>query len=118
MNVSGLDGDEISAETFALTQGLSFSEMLSFFRKGHSRAEIAKRETGRKDPIMLTPEQVAAFHENFVSFRRLALAHRLSWNGLNQRLDGFGIAPVDGCLRIYRKSETDPLLHDVASTGL
>ena len=97
VNLSGHDGGEISAEMFAQSQGLTFSEMLSFFRKDHSPAEIAKRETGRKDRVMLTPEQVAAFHENFVSFRRLALAHRLSWDALDQHLEGFGIAPVDGC---------------------
>ena len=114
VNISGLDGSEISAEMFALSQGLTFSEMLSFFRKGHAPAEIAKRETGRKDRIMLTPDQVAGFHENFVSFRRLALAHKLSWDALEQCLKRLGVAPVDGCLRIYRKSETSPLLHDVA----
>ncbi|WCR16734.1 hypothetical protein [Paracoccus alcaliphilus] len=118
VNLSGHDGGEISAEMFAQSQGLTFSEMLSFFRKDHSPAEIAKRETGRKDRIMLTPEQVAGFHESFVSFRRLALAHGLSWDALDQRLEGFGIAPIDGCLRIYRKSETGPLLQGVASTGL
>ena len=118
VNVSGHDGGEISAEMFALSQGLTFNEMLSFFRKGHSPAKIAKRETGRKDRIMLTPMQVAGFHENFVSFRRLALAHGLSWDALDQRLEGFGIAPVDGCLRIYRKSETGPLLQGVASAGI
>ncbi|MFD2842520.1 type VI secretion system Vgr family protein [Paracoccus cavernae] len=114
VNIAGLDGREISAETLALSQGLTFSEMLSFFRKGHSPAEIARRETGRKDRIMLTPVQVAAFHENFVSFRRLALAHRLPWEALDQRLEELGIVPVEGYLRIYRRSETDPLLHDEA----
>ena len=116
MNISGLDGSAVSAEIFALSQGLTFSEMLSFFRQGHSPAEIAKRETGRKDRIMLTPKQVAGFHENFVSFRRLALAQRLSWNALDQRLEGFGIAPLDGCARIYRKSETGPLLQGMLPT--
>lgn len=118
VNVSGHDGGEISAEMFAQAQGLTFSEMLSFFRKGHSPAEIAKRETGGKDRIMLTPEQVAGFHENFVSFRQLALADRLPWGALDQRLEGFGIAPVEGCLRIYRKSETGPLLQGLASAAL
>ncbi len=69
VSISGLDGDEISAETFALSQGLTFSEILNFFRKGHSPAKIAKRETGRKDRIMLTPEQVmrilSAFDASF-----------------------------------------------------
>lgn len=112
MNISGIDGGEISAETLALSQGLSFSEMLSFFRKGHSPAEIDRRETGSKDRIMLTPLQVVAFHENFVSFRRLALVHRSSWAALDRRLGELGITPVEGCLRIYRRSETDPLLQD------
>lgn len=116
MNMSAHDGSAVSAEMFAQSQGLSFSEMLSFFRKGHSPAKVAKRETGRKDRIMLTPEQVAGFHKNFISFRRLALAQRLSWDALDQRREGFGIAPLDGCLRIYRKSETGPLLQDVLPT--
>ena len=111
VNISGLDGSAVSAEIFALSQGLTFSEMLSFFRQGHSPAEIAKRETGRKDRIMLTPKQVAGFHEDFVSFRRLALTQRLSWDALDQRLESFGTAPVDGC-----KSETGPLLQGVVPT--
>ncbi|WP_148292592.1 hypothetical protein [Paracoccus aminophilus] len=48
-----LDEGEFSGETLALSQGLSFSEMLSFFRKGHPPAEISKRGTGRKDRVML-----------------------------------------------------------------
>ncbi len=70
--------------------------------------------TGRKDRIMLTPVQVAACNENAVSFRRLALTHRLPWAALDQRLDEFGIVPVGGCLRSYRRNETDPLLRDEA----
>lgn len=94
------------------------SETLSFFTKSNSPSETAKRTTERMDRIMLAPKQVAGFHENFISFRRLALAHRPPWDALDQRLEGFGISPVDGCVRIYRESEAGPLLQGVISTAI
>ncbi len=110
VDIAGLDGRAITAEVFAQSLGLAFSEMLSFFRKGHSPARIMQRDIGRKDRITLSPEQVASFHANFMSFRELALAATVGWNQLDHQLREQGIAPVLGCQRIYRRSEVKALL--------
>lgn len=111
VNVTTGKGGEISAEMFAQSQGLSFTEMLSFLRRRHSPAEIGQREKGRKDRICLTAAQVARFHENFVSFRALGLAAKQGWDELVQQLADAGIAAVPGSPQIYRKADVRHLLN-------
>ena len=105
VNVTTGKGGEISAEMFAQSQGVSFTEMLSFLRRRHSPAEIGQREKGRKDRISLTAAQVASFHENFISFRALGLAAKQRWDELARQLADAGIAAVSGSPQIYRKAD-------------
>lgn len=55
------------------------------------------------DRIKLAPDQIANFHASFSSFCRLVLDAKLSWNELEDRQHEQGLAPVGGCLRIYRR---------------
>ena len=114
VNVTTCEGGEISAEMFAQSQGVSFTEMLSFLRRRHSPAEIGQREKGRKDRISLTAVQVASFHENFISFRALGLAVKQEWDELAQQLADAGIGPVPGSPQIYRKADLRHLLDNAA----
>lgn len=107
-------GGEISAEMFAQSQGVLFTEMLSFLRRRHSPAEIGQREKGRKDRICLTAVQVARFHENFISFRALGLAAKQGWDELAQRLTDARIAAVPGSPQIYRKADLRHFLDNAA----
>ncbi|TWI32980.1 hypothetical protein IQ24_02862 [Paracoccus sulfuroxidans] len=110
VNVTTGKGGEISAEMFAQSQGVSFTEMLSFLRRRHSPAEIGQREKGRKDRISLSAAQVASFHENFISFCALGLAVKQGWVELRQQLENAGVAAVPGSPQIYRKTDVRHLL--------
>lgn len=114
VNITARMGGEISAEMFAQSQGVSFTEMLSFLRRRHSPAEIGQREKGRKDRISLTAAQVASFHENFISFRALGLAAKQGWDELAQQLVDARIAAVPGSPQIYRKTDLRHLLDNAA----
>lgn len=105
VNIQAAEGGagdcEISAETFAEWQGVEPGEMLSFFRRGLSPARITKRTKGRKDQILLSPQQIRDFHEKFISFRSLALRLRLSWDKTDKLLRRNRIVPVPDCRQIY-----------------
>ena len=118
VNLSEVVEDAISAEVFAFSQGLATAELLSHLRRGGSPATVSQpasqpasqRETGRKDRIMLSRADAAAFHARFISFRSLGVALRLEWDVLGARLEDLGIAPAPDCRRIYLREDVKGLL--------
>ncbi|MZQ89740.1 hypothetical protein GVY41_12845 [Frigidibacter albus] len=114
VNLSGVVEDAISAEVFAFSQGLTTAELLSLLRRGGSPATVSQREKGRKDRIMLSGADAAAFHARFISFRSLGVALRLEWDVLEARLEDLGIAPAPDCRRIYLREEVRGLLEEAS----
>lgn len=112
VNLSGVFEEAISAEVFAFSQGLATAELLSLLRRGGSPASISPREKGRKDRIMLSRADAAAFHARFISFRSLGVALRLEWDVLEARLERLGIVPAPDCRRIYLREDVRGLLEE------
>ncbi len=100
----------ISAELFAVSQGIPKSEMLSFLHRQTVTSRLAAPPRSGGERRVLTSDDVAGFHRDFISYRKLALAAGLNWAQLDAFLDENTIAPAVGCRRIYRRRDVSTLI--------
>ncbi|WP_041527221.1 hypothetical protein [Paracoccus aminophilus] len=100
----GQEGEAISLDAFAYSQGLRPSEFLTFVRRnGLSCRQVRGLRGGAQ--VRMSAADRAAFHDQFISFRTLGVTARLAWSELQARLDASGICPTGGSARIYSRAD-------------
>ncbi|MTH60906.1 TniQ family protein [Paracoccus litorisediminis] len=100
----------ISGELFAVSQGIPKSEMLSFLHREMMTSRFAASPRAAGERRVLTSDDVAGFHRDFISYRKLGLAAGLDWAQLDAFLDENAVAPAAGCRRIYRRRDVSTLI--------
>ncbi len=105
----GQEGEAISLDAFAYSQGLPPSELLSFVRRNGLSCQQMRGPRGGSQLRMNAPDR-EAFHERFISFRTLGATARLGWSELQAWLDTDRIKPAGGSKRIYSRAEVSHLL--------
>lgn len=105
----GQEGEAISLDAFAYSQGLPPSELLSFVRRNGLSCQLMRGPRGGSQLRMNATDR-EAFHDRFISFRTLGVAARLGWSELQAWLDTGRIQPAGGSKRIYSRAEFIHLL--------
>lgn len=105
----GQNGEAISLDAFAYSQGLRPSELLTFVRRNGLSCQRVRGPRGGAQ-LRMTSTDREAFHERFISFRTLGVAASLGWSELQARLDASGIRPTGGSTRVYSRAEVGHLL--------
>ncbi|MEI4474218.1 hypothetical protein [Frigidibacter sp. MR17.24] len=116
VNLSGqAPGHEMTTPgILAAGKGLEVNEVEVLLKRGLSPSSSGTGRRAGRAIVSLSAQDLAAFEARFISFRELALALRLSWDGLDERLAEHGIEPFsDGRRRfrkIYERAAVGPLL--------
>lgn len=105
----GQEGDAISLDAFAYSQGLRPSELLTFVRRNGLSCQKVRGPRGGAQLRMSAADR-NAFHDRFISFRTLGVIARLRWAELQARLDAGGIRPTGGSAKIYTRADVAHLL--------
>lgn len=111
MNLShvGQEGEAVSLDAFAYSQGLRPSELSTFIRRNGLPCQQMRGPRGGAQLRMSATDR-EAFHDQFISFRTLGVTARLGWSELQARLDAGGIRPEGGSARIYSRADVAHLL--------
>ena len=105
----GEEGEAISMDAFAYSQGLRPNELMTFARRnGLSYQQVCGPRGGSQ--LRMTAADREAFHDRFISFRNLGVATRMGWSELQARFDADRIRPAGGSARIYSRAEISQLL--------
>ena len=105
----GQEGEAISMDAFAYSQGLRPGELMTFARRnGLSHRQVRGPRGGAQ--LRMSAADREAFHDRFISFRTLGVATRMRWSELQARLDADRIQPAGGSARIYSRAEISHLL--------
>lgn len=105
----GQEGEAISMDAFAYSQGLRPSDLMTFARRnGLSYQQVRGPRGGAQ--LRMSAADREAFHDQFISFRTLGVTARLAWSELQARLDTNRIRPAGGSARIYSRAEVSHLL--------
>lgn len=105
----GQEGEAISLDAFAYSQGLRPSELLTVVRRnGLSCRQVRGPRGGAQ--LRMSAADREAFRDQFISFRTLGVTARLGWSELQARLEADGIGPSGGSGRIYSRADISHLL--------
>lgn len=105
----GEEGEAISMDAFAYSQGLRPNELMTFARRnGLSYQQVRGPRGGAQ--LRMSAADREAFHDRLISFRTLGVAVHLGWSELQMRLDADRIQPTGGSARIFSRTEISHLL--------
>ncbi|MCV2446309.1 hypothetical protein [Paracoccus sp. DMF] len=100
----GEEGEAISMDAFAHSQGLRPSDLMTFARRnGLSYQQVRGPRGGAQ--LRMSAANREASHDRFISFRTLGVVAHLGWSDLHVRLDADRIQPAGGSARIYSRAE-------------
>ncbi len=105
----GQEGQAISLDAFAYSQGLRPGELKTFVRRnGVSYQQMRGPRGGAQ--LRMSAADREAFHNRFISFRTMGVAAGMGWSELQERLGAGGTRPTGGSARIYSRAEVSLLL--------